>query len=372
MHEPRRGLAGRAPTGLRGQVLAAALALSLAAGFGGAARAQGTERLRIVGGLGALNQYSRHEVPFWTQELARLSGGRYSAEIVPFDRAGIRGQETLPLVKLGVVPFATVLLSAIAARDPELAAPDLAGLNPDMASLRRSVAAFRPYLESQLRERYGVELLAVYVYPAQMTFCKAALADLSALAGRRVRTSSPTQADLVEALGGVPVSTGFAEILAQVKAGHLDCAITGSMSGHTVGLHELTSHLQTTAVTWGLSVFVANGATWAALPADLRALLKRELPRVEQAVWKESDQETGAGVACSTGGTAATGCSGERPGRMVAVAETAADRARLRSVLERTVLPRWAQRCGATCVAAWNRTLGPATGLLLPPGATAK
>ena len=169
----------------------------------------------------------------------------------------------------------------------------------------------------------------------------------------------------------MPVSTGVAEILSQVKAGHLDCAITGSMSGHTVGLHELTSHLQTTAITWGLSVFVANGATWAALPADLRTLLKRELPRVEHAVWKESDQETGAGVACSTG-SATAGCSGERPGRMVAVVETAADRARLRSVLERTVLPRWAQRCGASCMAAWNRTLGPATGLLLPPGVASK
>ena len=361
MHLPRRGLFRRAIFSLLGVWLSAATA--------GGAWAQGTERLRIVGGLGALNQYTRHEVPFWTQELPRLSGGRYSAEIVPFDRAGIRGQETLSLVKLGVVPFATVLLSAIAAKDPELAAPDLAGLNPDMKALRRSVAVFRPYLESLLRERYGVDLLAVYVYPAQMTFCKAPLAGLSALAGRRVRTSSPTQADFVEALGGVPVSTGFSEILPQIKAGHLDCAITGSMSGHTVGLHDLTSHLQTTAITWGLSVFVANGATWAALPADLRALLKRELPRVEQAVWLESEQETGAGVACSTG-TAA--CASGAPGRMVAVAETAADRARLREIVQQVVLPRWAQRCGAGCASAWSRTLGPVTGLSLPPGAAAR
>lgn len=344
------------------------LGVWLSAAAAGSAWAQGTERLRIVGGLGALNQYTRHEVPFWTQDLPRLSGGRYSAEIVPFDRAGIRGQETLSLVKLGVVPFATVLLSAIAAKDPELAAPDLAGLNPDMKTLRHSVAAFRPYLEGLLRERYGVDLLAVYVYPAQMTFCKAPLAGLSGLAGRRVRTSSPTQADLVEAFGGVPVSTGFSEILPQIKAGHLDCAITGSMSGHTVGLDAVTGHLQTTAITWGLSVFVVNGATWAALPADLRALLKRELPRVEQAVWQQSEQETGAGIACSTG----MACAEGPPGRMAAVAETAADRARLREILEKVVLPRWAQRCGAGCASAWSRTLGPVTGLTLPPGAAAK
>ena len=62
--------------------------------------------LRIVGGLGSLNQFTRHEKPFWETELARLSGGRYTAEIVPFDRAGIRSQEVLTLVQLGAVPFA--------------------------------------------------------------------------------------------------------------------------------------------------------------------------------------------------------------------------------------------------------------------------
>ena len=63
--------------------------------------------LRVVGGLAELNQYVRREEPFWTRELARLSGGRYTAEIVPFDRAGVPGTEMLRLLQLGVVPFGT-------------------------------------------------------------------------------------------------------------------------------------------------------------------------------------------------------------------------------------------------------------------------
>ena len=31
--------------------------------------------LRVVGGLAEVHQYVRHEEPFWTRELARLSGG---------------------------------------------------------------------------------------------------------------------------------------------------------------------------------------------------------------------------------------------------------------------------------------------------------
>src|SRR5438067_7422838 len=125
--------------------LAAGLALVCAQALADAAAP--TQRLRIVGGLAGVSQYTRHEEPFWTRELPKLTGGRVSAEIVPFDRAGIRGQEMLRLIQLGAVPFGTALLNLSATQDPVFGAPDLAGLNPDMAAARKSVAAFRPFLE---------------------------------------------------------------------------------------------------------------------------------------------------------------------------------------------------------------------------------
>ncbi len=347
-----------------GRRLVAALAACLACVLAGslappAARAEPLQRLRIVGGLAGLNQFTRQEEPFWTRELVRLSGGRYSAEIVPFDRAGIRGQEMLRLMQLGVVPFGTMLLSVTSGQEPVFGAPDLVGLNPDMKTLRRSVGAFRPYLEKTLRERYGIELLAVYVYPAQVTFCTKPLASLVDMAGRRTRTSSPSQADFVEALGGVPVQTGFADIMANLKSGNIECAITGTMSGNTIGLADGTSHIHTMAINWGVSVFGAHSATWAALPADLKALLRQELPKLEQAVWAESERETGEGIACNTG---AAGCSAGRRGHMTEVRGSPADDKRRREIFVSTVLARWVQRCGAHCAEVWNQTIGPVSG----------
>jgi TRAP-type C4-dicarboxylate transport system substrate-binding protein len=317
-------------------------------------------KLRVVGGLGALNQFTRHEAPFWTVELSQLSGGRYSADIVPFDRAGIRGQELLSMVRLGTLSFATVLLSQAAPKDVEISAPDLAGLNPDVASLRRTVAAFRPRLDALLRERHGAELLAVYAYPAQVVFCSKPLATLGGLRGRTVRTSSPSQADWIEALGGKPVQTPFADIVSNVRAGNVDCAITGTMSGNTIGLHEVTSYIHPMAVNWGLSAFVAHRSTWRALPEDLRALLKRELPRLEARIWDEAARETDEGIACNTGERS---CTSGRLGRMTAVRPDAADAVLRRQILTDTVLPRWLDRCGAACADEWNRYLAPATGI---------
>ena len=320
--------------------------------------------LRIVGGLASLNQYNRHELPFWTQTMPALTGGQVQAEIVPFDRAGIRGQDMLRLMQQGVVPFGTAQLNLAGAEDALIAAPDLPGLNPDMASLRRSVAAFRPALAARLRQRHGLELLAVYAYPAQVLFCRQAFNGLGDLRGRRIRVSGVPVADLVEALGATPLLLPFVDIVPQARADAIDCAITGAMSGNTIGLHQVTSHLHTLAISWGLSAFAANGAAWASLSPELRGLLQQQLPLLEQSIWAEAERETGEGLACNTG----TGpCRSSQRGQMVQVSPSSADRARLRDLLTRTTLPRWLQRCGAGCAEIWNATLAPVSGVTAKP-----
>jgi len=337
--------------------LAAGLAAGLALLMAPATSAE-PQRLRIVGGLAGVNQYTRQEEPFWTRDLPRITGGQVTAEIVPYDRAGIRGQEMLRLIQLGVVPFGTALLSLAATQDPVFGAPDLAGLNPDMASVRKTVAAFRPFLEQSLRER-GIELLAVYAYPAQVVFCNKPFASLADLATRRIRTSSPPQADLVEALGAVPVQTGFADIMANMKSGNIECAITGTMSGNTIGLHEATTHIHAMAINWGLSIFGANAAAWNALPTDVRKRLREELPKLEQAIWAEAERETGEGIACNTGQPS---CPEARRGKMVEVKASLTDDARRRAIFVGTVLARWVHRCGPSCADVWNRTIAPVVG----------
>ncbi len=317
-------------------------------------------RLRILGGLAGLNQYTRLEQPFWSRELAQLSHGKYSADITPFDKAGVPGGDMLRLLKLGVVPFGTTLVSSMAQQHPQFTAMDLAGLNPDMASLKKNVAAFRPYLENELRSHHNIQMLALYTYPAQVLFCKQPFSRLTDLKGRRIRASSTTQSDFIRAIGALPVMTGFAQIMDNIASGNIDCAITGTMSGNTLGLHEASRHISSMPITWGLAVFAANINAWAALPPDLRALISRELPRLETKVWTESEQETAEGLDCNTGAAA---CSTGRKGHMVLVRPDAVDEKLRQDILRASVLPRWQQRCGDICTDIWNQTIGQSSGI---------
>lgn len=338
-------------------------AVAAAASFAGAATGQTypETRLRVIGGLANVTQYVRHEEPFWTGRLPELTRGAVRAEIAPFDRSGIRFQELFQLVRLGVAPFATVLVAQIIGEDPEFSAIDLPGLNPDMATLRANLAAYRGHLERTMRARYGLETLAVYAYPAQVVFCVRPFQSLADLRGRRVRASGPTQASLVEALGGVPVVIPFAAIVENVRGGVVDCAITGTMSGNIIGLHEITSHVSAAAISWGIGLFLANGETWRGLPGTVRELLRVELGRLEAEIWESADRETGAGLACNAG---AADCAGGRRGRMTVVPAGAADSARLHDAFRTAILPRWVDLCGAECVAAWNATLARPTGIV--------
>jgi TRAP-type C4-dicarboxylate transport system substrate-binding protein len=337
--------------------LAATLAAVLLPGM---TRAEEPLRLKVVGGLADVSQYVRFEEPFWRKRLGELTNGRAVGEIAPFDRAGFRAEEMLQLMRLGVVPFGTALLAIVSSEEPEFNAVDLPALNPDLASLRQTVRLYRPHLKQILQERYGIELLAVYTYPAQVTWCRRPFTGLGDLAGRRIRTSSVGQTEMFEALGATPVVIPFAGTVQAMKAGVVECAVTGTLSGLAVGLQEVTSHIHSMALTWGVSVFGANQDAWRALPQDIRDTIRKGLVELEDNIWDSVARETGDGLECSAG---KPGCASSARGGLTVVPVTPADDARRRNLLVQTVLPRWVDRCGPDCADAWNRYLGPTLGI---------
>jgi len=136
--------------------------------------------LRVVGGLGETIQFKNYEEPFWTKRLAKDSGGQITAEVTPYDQDGLGGSELLQMTRLGAITIGNVPLAQIASEDPEAAGLDLAGLNGDIAVLRRSVDAYRSTLANLYRERYSLELLAIWTNPAQVVFCNHPITGLAA------------------------------------------------------------------------------------------------------------------------------------------------------------------------------------------------
>ncbi|HEY8614397.1 MAG TPA: TRAP transporter substrate-binding protein, partial [Roseomonas sp.] len=298
------------------------LGAALLALLGMGAQAQEPLYLRVVGGLAGVSQYLRYEEPFWQSRLTEVTKGRVTVDIVPSDRSGFKPDEMLQLMQRGTVPFGTILLAQAAAEEPEFQALDLPLQNPDLPTLRRTVQLYRPHLQRMLADRYGIELLSIYTYPAQVTWCRRPFTGLADLAGRRIRTSSLGQMEVFEALGATPVTIPFAGIVAAMREGSVECAVTGALSGNAIGLQEVATHIQDMALSWGVSMFGANRQAWNALPEDARDAIRRGLEGLEEAIWKGAEQETVDGMRCATG---APGCPGGPRGQLAAVPMTPQD-----------------------------------------------
>ncbi|MGE0311354.1 MAG: TRAP transporter substrate-binding protein [Lautropia sp.] len=344
------------PPGIRSRKVAAAALLACVCTVATAGDADLPKtQLKVIGSISSLPQYKEYEVPFWTKTLPTKSNGAITADVKGFNEMGLKGPEVLRLMGQGVVQIGATVIAYLAADDPANEIVDIAGLLPDVATARKVTDAARPVLEKLYREKFGVELLGIGTYPAQVLYCNGALTGLADVKGRKVRAAGRSQSEFITALGGTPVTMSFGEVVPALQNKTIDCAITGTISGNLANWHEVTTHLHRTPLSWGQIAYAANGKFWKGLDPRVRTLIDTELKRLEKAVWDAADNFTRQGYLCNVGDA---GCTIGRKGSMTLVEPSDADRALVRRVVEETMLPKWAARCSAACVDAFNDSIG--------------
>ncbi|MFJ1298682.1 TRAP transporter substrate-binding protein [Pseudomonadota bacterium AL_CKDN230030165-1A_HGKHYDSX7] len=338
------------------------IAAALAIGAASAAQAQDLPKtqLKIVGGLSNLTAYNDYEKPFWTKTIPEQSKGQVTAEIKGFNEMGLKGPELMRLMSQGVIEFGTATLSYFASDNPINEAIDLAGLAPDVKTAREVTDAFEPVYARLYGEGANVKLLGISTYPAQVLFCNATITGLADIKGKKVRTSSRTTAEFVEALGGTSVTMAFGEVVPALQNKVVDCAITGSLSGYSAKWYEVSTHLYALPINWNQQIHAVNQKAWDKLDPKVRTFLQAQVKGLVDQIWEAAARQTQEGYDCNTGAAA---CTQAVKGKMVLVQPTDADRALLKKVLNDAVLPKWAARCSAQCVKDFNETIGTKIGL---------
>jgi TRAP-type C4-dicarboxylate transport system substrate-binding protein len=332
------------------------------AAFAGSALAQDLPKtsLKVVGAWGNLSQYKNFEQPFWTKTVHEKSGGAITAEITPFNEMGLKGAEIFRLMRLGVIDFGSTVLGYVSTDDARNEAVDLAGLAPDIATARKISDAYKPVYDKFYRERFGIQVLGIWPYPAQVIFCNGEIKGLADLKGKKVRTGNRTLAEFVEALGGTGVTLAFSEVVPALQNKVVDCAITGSLSGNAARWYEVATHIYALPVGWSQVMHAVNVKTWDRLNPKVRDFLKTEIAKLEDNIWKATETETQEGFDCNIGKDS---CKQGTKAKMILVPVKEADKALLKKVLTETVVPKWAARCSGDCVPAWNASVGKILGI---------
>ncbi|MGB3424047.1 MAG: TRAP transporter substrate-binding protein [Castellaniella sp.] len=316
-------------------------------------------QIQVAGALSNLTLYQNFEQPFWTKTVPELSNGQVTATIKGFNEMGLKGPEMLRLMSQGVIPVGTSTLAYFASDNPINEAIDLAGLAPTAAIAKQVTDAFQPVYEA-FYDKQNIKVLGFSSYPAQVLFCNGAMNGLADLKGKKVRTSSRTQAEFVEAFGGSSVTLPFGEVVPALQNGVVNCAITGSMSGYSAKWYEVSTHLYALPINWNQQIHAANKAFWNKLDPKVQDFLQKNLNVMFEKIWTDAAAETQQGYDCNTG---AAECKQAVKGKMTLVQPSEADQALLKKVLSETIVPKWAARCSAQCVTDFNDTVGKIVGV---------
>jgi TRAP-type C4-dicarboxylate transport system substrate-binding protein len=315
--------------------------------------------LKVVGGGSHNYTYGAVEKPFWEKTLPEASGGRITADLAGLSESGLKGPEVVRLMRAGAIDVSMGVFAYVSGDDALFEGVDLPGMAPDIDSARKIAQVYRPILDQRLRERHGIKLLSTVSYTAQVFFCREPVKALSDLKGRKVRTRGRNMADYVSALGGSPVTLPFAEVVAALQTGVIDCAVTGIGSGNAAKWFEVANNLYNLPIDWSVGFYGIGLKRWQKLDPAVQAFLEEQALVLEDQLWAETKRENDFALACNTG---VGECQIHGKANMQAAAPNEKEQETLRAIAQ-NIAEQWGKRCGTDCVKQWNDTAGKTAGM---------
>ncbi|MEM9146017.1 MAG: TRAP transporter substrate-binding protein [Pseudomonadota bacterium] len=324
-------------------------------------------QLEVVGTWGFLENWKQFEERFWTEVIPEASGGKITANAKPYTELGLKGYEVMAGVRKGAYDVVHALTSYSSQASPALEGIDLSGIIQDWETYREAVEVYRPIIEREVREKYNAQIVNIYPFPTQQIWCNLgdrSITDvsLSDLAGKKIRTYSRTQGDFVEGLGASSITLALAEVVPALEKGVADCGVTGTMPAYNGKWWQVVTHNIRVRLGFAATFTAINLDTWESMNEATQSLILTEAKKFEEEVWAFEQTLDQAGMDCNAQGP----CDRGEPGNMTPIIPDAEDQALLQKVAAETVVPRWAERCGAECAREWNATIGALIGITAP------
>ena len=326
--------------------------------------ANAKDLLNVIGNVSVTTQFKTLQKPFWTEKIPDASGGDIKVNFKGWNEMGLKGPEGLRLLMKGQTQVASFQLGHVSGEHPINDTTDLAGMSPTIDDFWKVTQSFRPTLEKFYEDNFGVKILTMQSFQAQILYCRDPLKSLADMKGRKVRSSGVSQSDFLSAIGASAIPMSFTEVQQGLQKGVIDCAITGTLGGYSAKWWEGAKYLYTLPINFAAGVTAVNIKAWNSMDPKNRKVIEDRIKAHEKAMWDLNRSEGEMGILCNTTGP----CPEGKPGGMKRVDPSQADMKLLKKIMLETVLPRWAKRCGSACAKQFNDTIGKVTGLSAPTG----
>ena len=325
--------------------------------------AQKTLKFKVIGQPSTTGLIqSQKEAPFFTN-FKKNTKLPIEMSYVTVDASKFQDTELLRAMKAGVLDIASLRLSQISRDEISILGLDLVGINPDYESAKKTVQEFSPYVDQRLQKEFGVKLLGVWPFGPQIFFCKKPITGLVDIKGLKVRIADQGLAKFIYTLGGIPVPIAFDKMHQNLSLGTIDCVVTGSSSGNSARIPEVTTHYYPLGVQFAFNAYAITLSAWNKMSREQQIAFQTKIDAHVEDIWKYSEMLFIDASSCNIGKEP---CTKGKKYKMINVPISETDLALLNRATQEISFPNWADICDRNardCSMTWKETVGARLGV---------
>ena len=214
---------------------------------------------------------------WWASEIEKRTDGKLKVKIF-YAGTLAKAKENLQLIRSGGVELVNMSASYFGADLPLHTAPNSIPMAmravPEATTLITRLMAEVPELDAEAK-RNGVKALFFHHLNPYQLICREQVQSLADIKGKKIRTWGSDMPRMVQAVGGVPVTLGLAELYEGLSRGTVDCIPFSVDLMVSYKIHEVAKHVHDITLWLGPTsgVWMAR-PVWDKLTPEDQALLE--------------------------------------------------------------------------------------------------
>lgn len=264
-------------------------ALSLfALGASGTVAQEITWRMGFINAIDSTYLITTKSIP---DRILEATDGRLKIEL--FDTL-YRGKAQVAAVRDGKLDMAAGPNNYLSGETPLFGLGHLPGLIDTPNEYARVLNAFHgDNIERVWQDKYNSKVLAHGMFDRQVIVASKPIRTVEDFAGLKLRINHYEGGQIVSNVGAKPTSVPLSETVVALQRGVVDGIMTSVGTTHGLRFYEVADYLHEwkigSSVTWS---YVVNTESWAKLPDDLKAIVKREFHEMETEMFANYDNHS--------------------------------------------------------------------------------
>lgn len=221
----------------------------------------------------------------FVENVNRNAAGKFRINLLEGGAMGLKDVDALRWMQDGTPEMGFIWPPFLGRDAPDLASVYVYGSVTGAEEHLRALPAVREILSEGMRSNKiePIGFMGLSILNGTI-FCRQPVTSLADLKKFKLRVGTREQIETFKALGVAAQTVAQQELYSAMQTGVVDCALYPARIAHTISLQEVAKHAIDTGFPFPPAPYImmANQAKWAALPEDVKTVVRGAIAELEK------------------------------------------------------------------------------------------